>query len=85
MIHRHLKTLITNDYIYKEGTPPKVQYYARGGVELHLKTIDTTTIFTARNNGKVLTQAEKTYKPWFLEQFGTTYLETVKTSTTATY
>lgn len=29
VIHRHLKDLIMQDKIYKEGRPPKVAYYAK--------------------------------------------------------
>jgi hypothetical protein len=84
MVHRHLKQLITADKIYKEGTPPKVQYWARGGVQLQITTKDTATVFTLINNGKVVTQTEKIFRPDFLEQFGKTYLDTITALTVAT-
>jgi len=67
MIHRHLKKLIDEGSIYKEGTPPKVYYYATGGISLDISRHKKLTILTLKHNGKELTKAEKYLKSGYLQ------------------
>lgn len=57
--HRHLQSLIKEWTIYKEWSPPKVLYYATGGVELLINKKKWYWYFTLKNNGKVVTITNK--------------------------
>ncbi len=83
IIHRHLKQLIHEEKIYKEGTPPKVLYYPRWGVTLKFEKEWDFVRLSATKNGKVLTRSDQTILNAFLTKKWQKHVDIVAQKTVA--